>query len=176
MPLDRSLVLAAATLLAAASWSPGEVQARPRHREAVAAAPASGVTVDVSHLRSIGLGEYADIVGRAVASELAADGAATPGGGRLVVRLTGLSLSSFAGSDGGGGGGAGGGGAGSGGNFDYLEGEVLVVGPHGEIISQRPQTSSLSATSGGPYYVPGFDQRRAEAVGRAFAAWVRRSL
>ena len=177
MSPSRTVALGLLLGLSGAAVAASQAEARSRHREAGRSAVAPSVTVDVSRLRAIGVGEYAEIVGSAVEDELAKDGAAAPPGGRLVVRLTGLSLPSYAGSDGGSGGGGGGGGSGgAGGNFDYLEGEILVVGARGEIISQRPQTASISSSSGGAYYLPGFDRRRAEAIARTFAAWVRRSL
>lgn len=169
-PLGASFALA---LLVAGSLAPDDATARSR-REAARPIAASGYSVDVSHLRAIGLGEMADLVGATVAAGLRDLG--TQPGQRVVVRLTGLSLVSYAGADGGGGGGGnGGGGGGSGGNYDYLEGEILTLGPNGEVLSRHPQTASLSASSGGPSYLEGFEQRRAIALSQAFAAWVRRA-
>lgn len=141
--------------------------ARPR---AVTAAPA-GIAVDVSRLRALGLGPVADLVQVSLARELAASGA------RVAVRITGLSMNSYVGSGSGAGGGGGGSGAagGGGGDYDYLEGDVLTLGPRGEIVSQRHQVVSSPASSGGAYYLPGAEQRRVEAISRAFADWARRA-
>lgn len=163
----RPFVLAAALALALpALVAPSD--ARPRQQ---AAAP--GVTVDVSRLRALGLGPTADLLQAALADELVRSGG--PAGGRLVVRITGLSLNAYAGSNGdGGGGGGGGSGGGSGTNFDYLEGEILVVGPGGEVVSRRPQVSALNASSGGAYFLPDAERNRVVALAQHFAGWVKR--
>lgn len=166
--MRRSLTAALAAFVPIAAV-PLVSEARPRPVPAYAAAPA--VTVDVSRLRALGLGPTADIIQSALASELRAFG--PPGGGRIVVRLTGLSLNAYAGdNDGGGGSGGQGSGSGSGSNNDYLEGEILVIGPRGEVISQRPQIAVLPANSGGAYYQPGAEQRRVVNIAHQFAAWI----
>lgn len=165
-------VAALATLLGAASLAPDPAAARPR---AGAVQASSGIEVDVSRLRALGLGPVAEVIGAAVADALRAEAGERGYGGRLVVRLTALSLNAYAGSNSGGGGGFGGGSGGSGADYDYLEGEILVVGPRGEILSQRPQLSAVPASSGGAYYLPGAEKRRVIAVAQHFAAWARRS-
>ena len=145
--------LAAAGLLATnqPSW------ARPRIARA-----AAGLTVDVSRLTALGLGPTADIVRQVVASEFAGYA-----GTRAVIRVTGISFNAFAGSDGGRG-------RSGGANVDYIEGDLLILGPRGEVVSQHHQVSSSPASSGGPYYLPGSEQRRVEALARNFAGWLKR--
>lgn len=160
-----------AVLAGASSLSPEPAAARQR-ASAVRTAPGD-VSVDVSRLRALGLGPTAEVLGAAVAEALR--GGESVGGGRIVVRLTALSLNAYAGSNGGGGGGGSGGSSGSGSDYDYLEGEVLVLGPGGEILSQRPQVAALPANSGGAYYMRDAERRRVVAIGQHFAAWARRS-
>ena len=133
---------------------------------------APSLVVDVSRLRALGLGQQADIVRTVIARTLAED---TPQvRGRLVVRITGLSLSSFGGTNSGAG--AVGTGAGGAVNNDYLEGEALIVGPGGQIVDRVPQLMALPSTSGGAYYLPGQEFRRVEELSRDFALWLKRRL
>lgn len=162
--LATSLVVLSGVVL----LSVPQADARPRANAATAAA---GIVVDVSRLRATGLGPTADLLQAAVARELAG----AVGGARVTVRLTGFSFASYAGSDGGGGG-SGGDGGGAGGIVDYLEGDFQVIGAGGAVLAERHQVSSSPASSGGAYYLPGAEERRVEAAGRTFAAWVKRSL
>lgn len=131
----------------------------------------SGVAVDVSRLRASGLGPFADLLARALLAETRAVFADRigKGGPRLVVRIDRIQLASYVGES-------------SGGLFssgtpsDYLEGEALLVGPRGEIIAAYPQLLALPASSGGAWYVPGGEQRRAEALARTYAQWLRRKM
>lgn len=159
-----ALAAASAALLMSVTVS---AEARPR-RVAAAVAP---VAVDVSRLRELGLGATADLIQATVAHELAALG----GQGRVSVRVTGLSMNNYAGSDSGSGGGASGSSGSSGSNNDYLEGDVFVIGPGGQILSQKHQVVATPASSGGAYYLPGAEQRRVESVSRVFAAWATRT-
>lgn len=152
-----TLAAAAALILSVGTIA----ESRPR-----AAGP---LAVDVSRLRDLGLGSSADLVQTTVASQLAADGM----GGRVAVRVTGLSMVSYAGGDAAGGG-SGGNGS-SGGYNDYLEGDVLLLGPGGQVVGQRHQVVASPASSGGAWYLPGAELRRIEAVSRIFADWARRT-
>lgn len=162
-----SLVLALALAAAPLAGSlPASARAAPR-----VAAVGAPIVVDVARLRALGLGPTADLVERTIASELRDH--ALPAGGRLVVRVTGLSMSSYAGSDTGGGGSAGNGGAT---NNDYMEGEALIVGPRGEIVSRYPLVTNQPSSTGGAYYLPGAEQRRIIALSRNFVLWIERQL
>lgn len=156
-------VLSRRTLLAAAFLFPAA---------AVAQAPVplafSSVGVDVSHLRAIGSGPFADIVQGAMTDELRRVFADRIGPGpRLVVRVTGLFLTTL--PEGGGGRFRHGGGSSS---TDSLDGEALVVGPRGEILARYPQHNNVIPQ--GAWYDPLNERKRADAVARNYAQWLRR--
>lgn len=91
-------------------------------------------------------------------------------GPSLVVRITGLTLAAYAGSQGdrhGFGGGS---------QSDYLDGEALLVGRRGEILARHPQLSALPASSGGAWYDPDSERRRLTALAEHYAQWLRRAL
>lgn len=131
----------------------------------------SGVTVDVAPLRTRGVGEWADRIGSCLSSRLAAEFAdrRSAAGPRLVVRITGLTLTS---NDIGGSNVFGSGGSGS----DYLEGELLLVSRSGAVIERQPMLSALQASSGGAWYTSGYEMRRVEAICGHFAAWAKRTI
>lgn len=95
----------------------------------------SSVSVDASILYKQQGGAAADLLRDALEAELRQDFADRLGGRgpRLVVRITALSLSDYAGGEGGrfgfGGGAT---------SSDYLQGEALVVGAKGEILGAIP--------------------------------------
>lgn len=163
------LVLTATVALLLAATAEAAL-ARPR---APVGAP-GGAVVDASRLHALGLGQVADRLRSVVARELAGGVPWAPGA-RVVVRLTGYSMNAYAGSNGGGSGGGSAGGSGNGSDLDYLEGDLQVVGPRGEILSQRHLVASSPASSGGAYYLPDAEGRRIEAVARVFADWLRRA-
>jgi hypothetical protein len=130
----------------------------------------SAVVVDVTHLRDIGLGPFADVIGAAMTDELRTVFAdrMNRNGPRLVVVVTGLFLASLPDS--------------GGGNYrnegssrtpDSIDGEALVVGRRGEILARFPQHNNLIAT-GVSWQDPLNEQKRAAAVARNYAQWLRR--
>jgi hypothetical protein len=166
-------ITVAATALAVGLGSiAADASARPARHAPAAVALSGPIVVDVSRLRQLGLGPTADVVQDAVLAELRPQ--PLPASGRLVVRVDALSLSAFAGPDSGGGGGSDGGGGGA--DFDYMQGEALIVGPGGEILRRAPINMSLPSSSGGAYYLPGVDRRRIVELSRNFARWVGREL
>jgi hypothetical protein len=131
----------------------------------------SSVVVDVSHLRAIGASRTADLVQAAMTEEARRVFADRTGPGpRLVIRVTAVSMRSWAG--GGEGGFPGGGGIGN----DFIEGEALVLGPRHEILARHPQLFAHPANSGGAWYDPDNEGRRVVLLSRYFAQWLRRSL
>lgn len=164
--ITRRSLIAAAAMIAASGPA---AFARP--------ASYSGVSVDVSDLRRLGLGPYAEFVRaqmtRAMqasfAGRLGARGAPT-----LVVRVSGVTLSGFAGASSGGGGSRDSAGSGNEAN-DYLEGDALVM--NGSNVVQRyPQLVTLPSSSGGATYLPNNEQKRTAALCDAYASWLARAL
>ena len=135
----------------------------------------SSVSVDVGLLRAQNLGSYAEFIRRVLLGEMQrtfADRLGGPGPA-LIVRITGVSLNSYAGSGTGDGRGRS---LGGGTDNDYLDGEALVIGPRGAIIARYPQLSALPASSGGAWYDPRSEQRRTMALAQHYAAWLRRTI
>ncbi len=163
----RSFLAGAAAFASAAMAGPAWAQ----FASAPAAWQFSSVTVDVDRLHALGLGAYAEFVRAAVLAETrrAFADRLGRGGPRLVVRITGVQLSSYSGS---GGGRLGGGGTPS----DYLQGEALIVAPRGEILARYPQLSATPASSGGPWYDLQSERRRAIYLAQHYAAWLRRTI
>jgi hypothetical protein len=163
-PSRRALVLGAGAAIAAAA-SPALARASAYAR----------ISVDVSPLRRRGLGPYADLVQRDLQAALARAFAGRVGAGAgaaLVVRITAVQLSAFANPPTGrvdrfGGGGMS--------ENDYMEGEALVMSG-GRLTLRHPQLAVLPASSGGAWYVDGFELRRTAALCDAYAQWLARSL
>ncbi|ACA17791.1 conserved hypothetical protein [Methylobacterium sp. 4-46] len=130
----------------------------------------SAVRVDVETLRARGLGGFADAVARDLQGALARSLADRLGGPGpvLVVRVSGVSLTAFAGG--------GGRRAGRATDTDYLDGEALVVGRGGEVLARHPQLSAVPASSGGAWYDPDSERRRVTALAEHYAWWLRRGL
>lgn len=145
----------------------------PAAAAAQAPSPAfSDILVDIRPLRDKGLGPYADAVGTALRRELLTAFADRRGRGpRLVVRVDGVSLRSYAGP-----GAERGGGLSSSVQNDYMEGEALVVAPNGGVLARYPQLSALPASSGGAWYLPDAEARRVDALSQHFAGWFRRRI
>lgn len=134
-------------------------------------ASAPSFSVDVERLRSLGLGPAAEWLRSAVTAELRI---AFPTGfdhRRLIVRITGLALSSYVGR-----GSRGGHGSGGGGDTDYLEGEALVIGTRGDIISRHPQLLALPSSSGGAWYEPENEKARIANLARSYVYWLSRDI
>jgi hypothetical protein len=167
-PSRRSFLLGLATSLAA---TPALAQFA-----APAGFPAqfSSVVVDVRPLQARQLGAYAEFVRQALTAELQrafADRLGGPGP-RLVVVVSGISLSPYAGGTSLGRGRFGGGG----GDNDYLEGEALLVGARGEVLARRPQLSVTPSSSGGAWYDPLSEQKRTAVLAQHYAQWLRRQI
>jgi hypothetical protein len=134
----------------------------------------SRITVDVSPMRARGLGQYASFVQRSLQASLdrAFAGRLSRGGQTLVVTVTGISLSAFAGSTTGSSDRFGGGGTTE---NDYIEGEALVFEGR-QLVQRKPQLAVLPASSGGPWYVEGNELRRTAALCDAYAQWLARGF
>lgn len=128
----------------------------------------SSFSVDVSVLKQKGLGPFADLVAGATLAELKRSFAdrVDPRGPRLVVRITGISLTAF--PDG-----SGGRWRGRGGGTDSVEGEALAVGRRGEILARHPQLAVLDVRTS--MLTPN-EQGRAIAVAQHYVRWLRREL
>src|ERR1700726_3364783 len=59
---------------------------------------------------------------------------------------------------------------------DYLDGVVTLVGPNGQQLATKDILTVSPSSSGGAWYLPGGEQRRAVALAQAFAAWARRYI
>jgi hypothetical protein len=131
----------------------------------------SAIRVDVGPLLARGLGPYAEAVQGELQAALAKNFADRVGGPgpTLVVRVTGLSLNPYAGSETRFGGG-------NATNSDYLEGEALVVDRAGTVMLRHPQLSATNASAGGAWYDPASERRRVSYISEHYAAWLRRGL
>jgi hypothetical protein len=134
----------------------------------------SSIGVDVGPLHARGLGPYAEYVRESLAAELRRAFADRMGPGpRLVVRITGVSLNTYAGHGHGlGRSGKGGGG----GSSDYLEGDALALDSRGEIIGAHHQVSATPASMGGAWYDPDSERKRTAFLAQHYAQWLRRQI
>lgn len=168
MQTDRRRVLALlATGIAGSLLGLGHVHAQPAQRSAV-----SSVRVDVSPLRAKGAGQFADLMQAALSDALRAEfaGRIRPGAPRLVVQIDTLFLSSYAGDSGDDGF------FGQGGSSDSMNGTALLLGPRGQVLVRHPQLLSVPSYSGGAWYAPDNEQRRAVYLARTYAQWLGRAL
>ncbi len=141
------------------------------------AATYSRVAIDVATLQQRGLGPYAELVRAALGRGMQQwfGGRIGGAGPALVIRVTDITLSGFAGPDGGDRGGARFDGGGAGQSTDYMDGEALIV--TGGAVSRRyPQLITLPSSYAGSWYLPNFEQRRTAALCDAYANWLSRAL
>ena len=133
----------------------------------------SAIRVDVGPLMAQGGGPQAQALRADLLAALTTEFSDRLGGRgpTLVVRISGLTLNPYVGSEGGGRNGFG-----VGSQSDYLDGEALLVGRRGEVIARHPQLSALPASSGGAWYDPDSERRRVTAIARHYAGWLRRAL
>jgi hypothetical protein len=132
----------------------------------------SRVSVDVDPLRRLGLGTYAAFVGASLTQELRrafAGRLGVRGAPDLVVRISSVQLSSFAGDGGGGRWFSGGG------SSDYMDGEALIVRGR-EVLKRHPQLSALPSSYAGPWYQPDGERKRTAALCEHYASWLARAL
>lgn len=131
----------------------------------------SAITVDVSPLRAKGLTDWATIIQQATAAKLASEFAdrrtTARNGATLQVVISGVTLTSFVGGEGGnlpfdGGG-----------NNDYLEGDAYVLSANGEILAKQHILLALPAATSGAWYLPDIDQLRLVTLSQNFARWVK---
>ncbi|ALK08663.1 hypothetical protein [Blastochloris viridis] len=143
---------------------------------AQSAATFRAITVDTAPLANLGARRDAELIRRLLQQELPAAFAGRITGARsaptLLVRITALSLASYAGQ---GGGGSGGGGATV--DTDYLEGEALVM-PAGSrtAILRVPMLSAVPSSSAGAWYQPDNEQRRIAYITSHFAGWLAKKV
>lgn len=159
------LLLALCAALASAPAAPAAAQA-----------PAIGdIRVDVAPLRAKGVGTYADLLKatleRALAEALA--GRRARGGARLTVVLERFELRGY---------GSGerddrafGFGAPGGLSADELSGEAVLTAD-GRVLARTPLRVALPPDQSGPWHTPGFEQRRAVNLARAYARWLAQRL
>ena len=127
--------------------------------------------VDVDRLRSMGLGQAAEWLRSAMADELRSASATGVVRGKLIIRVTSLTLSSYGGR-----GSSNGHGSGGGGDTDYLEGEILIVGARGEIVGRYPQLLALPSSSSGAWYRPDNEKERIVNLARTYVFWLPRTI
>lgn len=130
------------------------------------------VRVDVAPMIAQGNGLQAEALRGELLAALQRSFADRLGGSgtSLVVRVRSLSLSPYAGSQGGRGS------LGGGGPNDYLDGEALLVARDGRVLARHPQLSALPSSSGGAWYDPDSERRRVAAIAEHYAQWLRRML
>jgi hypothetical protein len=157
-------------LVGVAAFAASAVPALAQFAAAPAAWQFSSIAVDVEPLHARGLGPYAEFIRSALLAQTrqAFADRMGRGGPRLVVRITGVYLSSY----GGGGGDRHGGSI----NTDSLEGEALVVGPRGEVLARYPQLSATPASSSATWYDPQSEKKRALYLTQHYASWLRRTI
>ena len=163
--LPRRLFASAALgLVALFAIGTAEARAPAAHR---IVRPVGSISVDVRPLLAQGLGGYAEALQAELTGALQAEfaGSLRPGE-RIVVLLRSISLATYVGdinvfqlSD-----------------NDYLDGVVTLVGPNGQELATKDILAVSLASSGGPWYIQGGEQRRTVALARTFAAWARRYI
>jgi len=164
--LMRRWVAACVALGLATLGGIGVAEARPPARPSVSRA-GPGIIVDVGPLLAQGLGGYAEALRAELAGALRAQfaGSLQPGE-RLVVLVRSISLAAYSGDV----------------NVfelpdtDYLDGAVTLIGPNGQVMAKKDILATSLSSSGGAWYIPGGEQRRAVVLAQNFAAWARRYI
>ncbi|WP_342360524.1 hypothetical protein [Terrarubrum flagellatum] len=143
---------------------------------AFAQAPAAigEIRVDLSELRAKGWGSPPlGVIDASLRSGLRSAFAGRLGGGpALVVRITAVQLSGFAGGPGGGARF----GNGFGGQNDYMDGELLLVGRGGSIISRQPLLNAMPSQISAAWWDEKGELKRLAALSSSYAYWARRQL
>jgi hypothetical protein len=131
----------------------------------------SSFSVDVSVLKAKGLGPFADLVGAAALDELRRSFAdrVDPRGPRLVLRLTGVFLTSSPDNSSGYRGRGGGGNSG----HDAVEGEALAIGRRGEVLASHPMLAVRDVNTS---ILTPDEQGRAVQVAQHYVRWLRRQI
>jgi hypothetical protein len=155
--------LACAGLAGAGFVMPAQAQSFPQ--------AFSSFSVDVSVLKAKGLGPFADLVAAAALDELRRSFAdrVDPRGPRLVLRLTGVFLTSSPDNSSGYRGRGGGGNSG----HDALEGEALAVGRRGELLASHPMLAVRDVNTS---ILTPDEQGRAAQVAQHYVRWLRRRI
>jgi hypothetical protein len=158
--LTRRVVLGAAL---GAATLPAATQAQ--------AAAYARFRIDVSRFRANGAGGYADTVRANLDAAMRRHFAGRIGGRgpELVVRITQVQLTAFAGSGGGGRKFSSGGGG-----TDYMEGDALVLSGR-TVVRQHPQLLALPP-SGAAWYLADNELRRTAHLCDVYAQWLARAL
>ncbi|MBS7697812.1 MULTISPECIES: hypothetical protein [unclassified Chelatococcus] len=131
----------------------------------------STIDVNVSALQAKGLPEWAAIIQQATTAQLTKEFAdrrtTAKNGATLQVVITGVTLTSYVGGDGGDlpmDGGS---------SNDYLEGDAFVISSTGETLAKQHILLALPAEEAGAWYLPNIDQLRLVSLSKNFARWVK---
>lgn len=156
MMLTRRIAL---TSLVAASLAGCQTTAQTAPPVAIGA-----IRVDTAPLAAKGAGAAAALVRPMLERELAGLRSAGRGGATLLVSVTGLYLTSYAGGQ-----------AVTLGN-DTLESEARLIDADGREIARYPILAIMAPSYGGAWYRPDVNQRRIEALVASNAQWIRRAV
>lgn len=122
------------------------------------------IRVDTGPLAAKGQSAIAAAIKPMLERELAGLRNAGRGDATLLVSVTGLYLTSYAGGQ-----------AATLGN-DTLESEAVLLGPDGREIARYPIMSIMAPSFSGAWYLPDINQRRIDALVANNAQWIRRAL
>ena len=122
------------------------------------------IRVDTGPLAAKGQSAIAAAIRPMLERELAGLRNAGRGDATLLVSVTGLYLTSYAGGQ-----------AATLGN-DTLESEAVLLGPDGREIARYPIMSIMAPSFSGAWYLPDINQRRIDALVANNAQWIRRAL
>ncbi|HEV2511246.1 hypothetical protein [Bosea sp. (in: a-proteobacteria)] len=122
------------------------------------------IRVDTGPLAAKGQSAIAAAIKPMLERELAGLRNAGRGDATLLVSVTGLYLTSYAGGQ-----------AATLGN-DTLESEAVLIGPDGREIARYPIMSIMAPSFSGAWYLPDINRRRIDALVANNAQWIRRTL